>query len=205
IYRAAKGILDSCRLLPNAAFGALYPAVTRWATAGIPEARARAAFRRALAAVLGAACAIAIGLTFLAGPLVSLLYGARFAESAALLRLLAWTLVPLVPNTLIAARLFAAGRAWKVAWVSGLGAAATFELNAILVPLLGLAGAAWAVLGAELAMLGLYAPEFLADLGLRLPRPPALLPLTERAAPVLRGLGLRGGVWFVLPSGTFPR
>ena len=113
--------------------------------------------------------------------------------------------MPLVPNTLIAARLFAAGRAWKVAWVSGLGAAATFELNAIFVPALGPVGAGWAILGAELAMLGLFAPELRADLGLRLPRRPAFRPLRMWAAPVLGGLALAGGLRFVLLPEVFRR
>lgn len=162
LYRAARGVLDVSRLMPNAVFGALYPASARLGRA--PPARGVALFRRTLATATLLGAGGAAGATLLAPWLVERLYGARYAESVPVVQLVIWTLGPLVPNTVVAARLFAAGRAWRVAGVSAAGAGATLGLAALLTPAYGASGAAGAALLGELTMVALYTPDLVREL-----------------------------------------
>lgn len=186
LYRAAKGILDSCRLLPNAAFGALYPAIVRRSSGEVEPGSDSILVQRSLIGVGLVALTGALAASLFASPLIQFMYGPRYAAGAPILQIAIWTLVPLVANTHIAARLFARGQVWYVAGVSAFGAAMTIGLNGLAVPHFGPTGAAYVALGTEIAMLGLYGPVVVQVLKTRL------------VTIALGGLALAAGLQFIL-------
>ena len=149
IFSAAARAVEASKGAHVAVFTALYPAMAaaRTDTSNGPDwARALRGTRVGLFA--GAMLAATILFAF-AAPLTDVLYGAGFAASAGVLRILAWTLLPFTISTYLTLACLAAGRERIVTRALTAGLLALALMNLLLIPVKGPAGAAWAALAAE--------------------------------------------------------
>ncbi len=89
---------------------------------------------------------IAIVITFLSGDIILFLFGKDYYQSALLLKLLIWGLLPLYLTHLTGRTMEAIGEQRFVAKTMSLGVLINIILNAALIPLLGMAGAVFATL-----------------------------------------------------------
>jgi O-antigen/teichoic acid export membrane protein len=147
LYSAALRVVEASKTVHLAVFTALYPAMSQ--AQADPHGQTAGAIKLSWKVLLAGATALALGLSLLAEPLVSILYGAGFESAAPVLVILAWTLIPYTVNTFLTLAFVAANneRAVGLALTAGL-------LGLILtgfwwLPIAGAAGVAWAVLGAE--------------------------------------------------------
>ncbi len=97
----------------------------------------------------GLALPIAIGGALIAEPLLVLLYGSEYREAATALRLLLLTAGVMFFSSYFGSQLLAGQRQGQYLVGVGLGAVANLGLNAVLIPTLGMEGAAAATLASE--------------------------------------------------------
>lgn len=90
-YAAASRFVEAGRMLPNALFGALFPALA--ALSGDWLALNRL-FRRVALGLAAYGTLFGLAAALLAGPLIALTYGAVFEPAASVLQVLAWALLP---------------------------------------------------------------------------------------------------------------
>jgi len=152
-YNAAHRIVALLLYAGYYAGVALLPAVSRL-HADRPEELHRL-YRQAVRIVVLASVPAAAGLTLVAKPLVELVFGPAFGESASLLRLLAW-LLPLhalrkVLESFLVGTGDAAGRSSAQARTAVLNVVG----NLLLIPLLGIPGAAVATIASEATLVAL--------------------------------------------------
>jgi O-antigen/teichoic acid export membrane protein len=101
---------------------------------------------------------VGVGGTLFAAPIVHALFGPVFAGAAPVLRILAWSAVLVILRGTYRHGLNAAGRADLDLVCAGLAAAANVGANLVLIPRLGLTGAALAtVLGEAVWLAGAWA------------------------------------------------
>jgi O-antigen/teichoic acid export membrane protein len=108
VFSAALRIVEAAKIGHIAVLSALFPAMSQ-----APQSEGRAygkIFSASLFGLLGFAALLAAVLFAAAGPLVTLLYGSEFNESASALRWLAWVLVPMTISHYLSLRLLAAAR-----------------------------------------------------------------------------------------------
>ena len=135
-------------MIPNAFFGALFPAL---ASLAAQPAVLRRTFSRVMWALgaFGAAAALAAYLT--APTLVGITYGELFAPAATILSIL---MLSMAFSLLRGGRTlywYALGREQQVNWVNGIVIVFQAALSLWLIPTLGAAGAAWALVAVEAA------------------------------------------------------
>jgi O-antigen/teichoic acid export membrane protein len=149
-YGAAYRLFEGAFVLPALVLAALFPALAGRMVA--PRAEIARLVRRATGwmAVLGLASAAVLALAV--APLLVTLYGPEYAESAALLRLLAPALCFIFPNYVLLHFLVAAGRQHANAWLAALGVPVCLGLNFALIPRLGASGAACATVATEVVI-----------------------------------------------------
>jgi O-antigen/teichoic acid export membrane protein len=139
-------------LVPSAVAAGAMPALTREALAGRGPVRRRTA---ATLALLGVPAAV--GLALVSPSLVPFVFTKAFAPAALWLRILAFALVPMFLNALVAWALIAAGRATLPPRLMAVRIVSAFLLAAVLVPRFGAVGAATGLVAAELMLLVLGA------------------------------------------------
>lgn len=108
-YSAASRLTEGLRLVPNAFFGAMLPAL-----AALSSAQGQNLFRRAQWSLFVFGLACALGLTFLAAPLVEFLFGSQFAPAIPTLVVLGWGLIPATLIGLVTLWLYARGAEARV-------------------------------------------------------------------------------------------
>jgi O-antigen/teichoic acid export membrane protein len=143
-YNAVFRMIDALRLFPAAVLTVALPAVFR---------RQDRQFTRQLAAGLLAFGIFTAIVVYLAAPvLVSLTYGPKYAGAVPVLRILILAFPALCLNYGLTHQLIGRGaqRAYAAVCAGALGG--NVWLNAILIPRMGIAGAAWATLATEAAM-----------------------------------------------------
>jgi O-antigen/teichoic acid export membrane protein len=89
-YAAAARIIEGARMIPNALFGALLPALAALTTTPAHLARP---FRQVMIALAAFGLATALILSVIAAPLLALIYGPPFQAAAPALRIAGWTLL----------------------------------------------------------------------------------------------------------------
>lgn len=146
LFGAALKFVESLNAVPAAIAGGAMPALTREGLRGSGLVRGRTASTVALLAVPGAA-----GLALLAPGLAALL-GSDYEGAATPLRILAPALVALFMNTVLLHALIAVGRAEVLPRLTAVRVVAAVVLAFVLVPQLGVAGAALGYLGSELLL-----------------------------------------------------
>lgn len=107
-FSAALRIVEAAKIGHIAVLSALFPVMSQAAQG--KQAPYTRVFSVSLLGLLGFAALLAAVLFVAAEPLVTLLYGVEFAESAAALRWLAWMLVPMTISHYCSLRLLAAAR-----------------------------------------------------------------------------------------------
>ena len=192
LYSAAYRLLDMLVFLPGSLALAYLPAAA--AARRESPAKFEALCRRALALTFSISVPLAVVLGFRAADVIRVLFGEQFAPAAPAARILCWTLVfffanPVLGNTLIA------GNLQRLPAVAvGLGVVFNAALNLVLIPRLGIVGAAWSTLiteGALFLVQGTFVARRLVPMNL-------LLPLLK---PGLAGLGLAGLMWLLRGAG----
>src|SRR5580704_1653747 len=140
-YVAAVRLTEFINLLPIAVMTSLFPILSQ-------TAREAPRFRHYLQLSFRALMAIAFGvcivMTLFAGPIVHLLYGAKFAAAGPLLAVLSWSEVPVFFGVVIANGLVAKNLQNCLPLSTGIGAVVNVVLNVYLIPRWGAMGSAWA-------------------------------------------------------------
>ena len=151
-YAAAARVIEPLKMLHFAVLGALLPALAYLTASTVDRQQTHIAahvFRRSLVfLLLVSVCAIGIIILF-AQPIVTLLFGASYAESASLVQILALSLIPYTFSASLSVRLVTQGKERRVMWATAIGLLAAFLLNRWLIPSFGSSGAAWAVVVSE--------------------------------------------------------
>ncbi len=145
-FAAANRFGEAARLLPNAFFGALFPALSALAADG---QRLRGTFRRALLGLGAYGVLAGAALALLAPLLIGVVFGAGFAPAVPALQ---WLGLALVFSLLRGARTlywYARGREAWVNLVNGAAVVAQLVLSTWLIGRAGAAGAALAVAAVE--------------------------------------------------------
>jgi O-antigen/teichoic acid export membrane protein len=175
----------------------LLPAVTRLGRD--PLAR-QALYGTAIVQAFSFAFPLAVGGALLAGPLVVLVFGAGYAPSAAPLTLLIWAVPVALFRNVAQTALIASGRQDRMLRTAAWAAGANLVLNALIIPIWGMLGAALATLSTEAVRTGL-ALFFAREAGLAPPGPIRLLrPFGAAAAMAAALWGMRAAGLPVLPA-----
>jgi O-antigen/teichoic acid export membrane protein len=145
-YAAANRLIEAARLLPNALFGALFPALAAMIH---DQANFQKLFRRVGWGIIGYSCVIGLGSLILAKPMIDLIFGVEFKAAAPVMTILAWTLIPSLLRNLFTLRLYAYGREKTVNIVMVLTLGVQIGVGLLLIPSYKLTGAAWTVLIGE--------------------------------------------------------
>lgn len=155
LYSAASRFTEAAKFLPNAFFGAVFPA---FATMGLD---AENHFRRARRGIFLFAIGAAVALSILAHPILALTFGSAFENAQTTLVVLAWSLVPSLVNGLTL--LFLYTRGGESFANKALALSLLFQL-AVTIPfirLFGAPGAAFGALFGDLALSALLARNLL--------------------------------------------
>ncbi|MEP7291549.1 MAG: oligosaccharide flippase family protein, partial [Chloroflexota bacterium] len=138
-FSAAARFVEAARMIPNAFFGALFPALAALAA---DRLLMRQTFRRGMIGLSVFGVAAGVGFSLLALPLVSLTYGAEFSPAAPVLQVLGWSLLF---SNLRGARtlyLYALGQERRVNWINGIVIVVQGGLSLLLIPAAGAFGVA---------------------------------------------------------------
>jgi O-antigen/teichoic acid export membrane protein len=149
-YGAAYRLFESALVLPALILAALFPVFAERSLA--PRADLTSSFRGAFFRMTALGIAVAVALALVGPPLLRLIYGGAYAESAALLRWLAPTLCFLFPNYVLAHFLVATGEQRSNAWMAAFGVPVNVAVNLALIPAYGARGAVVATLATEVAL-----------------------------------------------------
>jgi O-antigen/teichoic acid export membrane protein len=152
-FSAASRLVEGFKLLHIAVLGAVLPALSHWT--GQPQ-DAEKLFRTVLLGLAGFSLAAAFGGTLLAGPLVTLLFGAGYSPAVPLFRILVWVLVPYTLTACLSLRLVTRGREKTALAAAAGGLVLAIGLNLWLVPVIGSAGAVSAAVLAESGLAAVY-------------------------------------------------
>lgn len=149
-YAAASRLIEAGRMLPNALFGALFPALAALSADTLALNRL---FRRVMAGLAAYGLVTAGGALLLSGWIIDLTYGAAFEPAAQVLALLALALLPGLLKGAFILYAYAQGREADVSRVLVVSLVAQAALGLWLIDRHGAAGAALALLAAEGAAL----------------------------------------------------
>jgi O-antigen/teichoic acid export membrane protein len=172
----------------------LFVAFSQAAIAGLARAsdpRERGdAYALVAAQAFAVAVPIAIGGTIVAPDLVALVFGERFAPAVTALRILLWSIPAAALREVATAGLIVARRERELLGVNSSSVVANLVLIAVLIPWLGLEGAAIATLVTELVRLAIVVAR---ARGAQLAVPPARLWRAPVAGAAMGGVLLAGG------------
>ena len=155
IYSAAFRVNFVLTNIPLGIFSAVLPAM---ASSGGSRDKVRGLFRKSAALMVVISVPLAVALFFLAAPLVGLLYGDDYHLSADILKILAWSLIPLFVGMAFShVMLSQATLVGKLPWVTGIGMVINIVANWVLIPEMASRGAALSTLITELVLALLYA------------------------------------------------
>ncbi len=151
-FAAATRVIEPLKMLHFAVLGALLPVLSHLAVSTADRQQNRLAarlFRRSMLFLLLFSTLAAGVIAVLAQPIVRLLFGASYAPSAALVQLLAVSLIPYTISASLSLRLVTQGQERRVLLITALSVIVAFTLNRWLIPGYGSNGAALAVVGSE--------------------------------------------------------
>jgi O-antigen/teichoic acid export membrane protein len=138
-FSAASRFVEAARTIPNAFFGALFPALAALAADRLRMART---FRRSMTGLGVFGAAAGIGFTLLALPVITLTYGDGFEPAALVLQVLGWSLVFSLLRGGRTLYLYALGHEGRVNWVNGSVIVVQGGFSLLLIPAAGALGVA---------------------------------------------------------------
>ena len=144
-YAAAYALISFLLNLGSAYTQSLLPELAR---PGEAEARQRL-YQTGMAQVLAVSAPIAVGGCYLAAPIIGLVFGAEYAASTAPLQLLLWSIPLGLARSVGTTSLVVSGSRSAIFWLTAAAALLNIVLNLLLIPPLGIAGAAVATLITE--------------------------------------------------------
>ncbi len=149
VYGAAYRPLNTIQLLPYGVLYSLLPALSRGEFAQAERER----LEKAMGLLLSAALAIVLATMVFADALVPLLLGARFAESAAALKILIWAVILRYVNYALNVRLLAGGHERVFVATSLVCLAVNLIGNLVFIPIFSWRAAAVLTIVTELVLL----------------------------------------------------
>jgi PST family polysaccharide transporter len=152
-FSAAQRIVEFAKTAHLAVFTVLFPAMAN-------SKGERKDFRLVWLILLSGALTAALAISLLASPLTIVLFGAEYAASIPLLRLLAWMLVPFTINTYLSLAFVAANREKPVLIALSASLLMLILLNFLWTPRFGILGAGRAMLLAECIQAGLLLVQY---------------------------------------------
>jgi len=164
-YAAAYALIGFLANLSLAYGLSLLPTLTRLGREG--EER-RSVFQTAYAQAFAVGLPVAAGAALLAGPIIQLVFGAEYAESALPLAIVIWSIPLGTARDINVAALLSLGEEGKVLRLTAIAATTNLILNLALIPPLGIPGAAVATLITEFLRM-LLAARFATEFGFRTP------------------------------------
>ena len=158
-YSAAARVLEALKLVPGAFFGALFPVMAREQAAqeGVrsDSGTSRQLYARTFAGLLIMSSLLAVATALLAPFIVRLLFGPGYEAAAAALRIMCWSLPLTVITFKLSFDLVIRGRERLAATSMALTLLIGGGLTAWLITRAGLAGAAWGLVGSEMAQVAI--------------------------------------------------
>jgi O-antigen/teichoic acid export membrane protein len=151
VFSAAARVVEAARLGHFAALTALYPAM-----ANVDQHKLSGTSIVSWLFLLLFSTAGSILIYWLAKPIVNIFFGANYALSIPVLKILAFTLVPYTVNSFLTLLFLAQKREKTVLRILTVSASMIFALNLWLIPRAGEVGASWAILIAEMAQAILF-------------------------------------------------
>jgi O-antigen/teichoic acid export membrane protein len=153
-YAAATRFVEAGRTIPNALFGALFPALA--ALAQQPEAM-RVTFRLVMGGVAGFGIVLGGVCTMLAPLLLNLTYGAKFVPAVPVLQIAMWSLLPSLLRGGLTLYWYALGREQFTNVVTGVMVVIQAAISLWFIPRYGASGVAMVSIIAESSGLALLA------------------------------------------------
>jgi len=144
IYDAAVRLSDVWYILPNILIATLFPAILNARKVSVQLYVKR--MRRLAALLFVLSALVAIPTTFIAAPLVNLLYGDAYLGSVGVLQIYIWSTIGFALGALTNAYLIAENRTRLYLLVSAGTMLLNVALNIVLIPAMGIYGAAIATL-----------------------------------------------------------
>jgi O-antigen/teichoic acid export membrane protein len=184
LYNVAYKLFEPALILPATLLAATFPLIAQ-AVGNVADAVPRerdplpGLLGRNLLLLFGMGSAVAVLMWALGGPVLGLLYGAPYAGSAPVLQILAFACVPMYLNYALTHTLIAADRPRLFALFTLAALFANVAANLVLIPALGIRGAALATVCAEVVLLALCS---VALYGLLRGRSLVSVPVAERRA-----------------------
>ena len=152
LYNVAYKLFEPSQIIPGVLLAATFPLLSQVAH----DARSlRNLLAHNLGLLLGVGALVTLAIIVFSTPVLTLLYGATFAQSAPVLRVLALACVPMYLNYLLTHALIAMDRPRLYAAFTLAGLVVNVAANLVLIPAMGIAGAAWATVGTEAVLLAL--------------------------------------------------
>lgn len=150
IYSAAIRFPQALNNIPGGIFGAVLPVMASYQDEKGPVRRL---FIRSLILMIGISIPLSAALFVGAEPLISLIYGREYSPSIPILRISAWTLIPVFVGMAFSHVILSQkSLVNRLPWVTGSALVINLILCFLLIPVLGGIGAAWALLGTEIAL-----------------------------------------------------
>ena len=142
LFSVAQRTVEGAKTGHAAVFTALYPAMAQ---------DKNRSFHLPWTLLLVSAGLGSITLSALAGPIMLMLFGAEYAASIPALQILAWTLIPYTVNTFLILKFVSSKNEKPVLYASLISLVLLFSFNFSWIPQIGLIGASWSVLIAEVS------------------------------------------------------
>lgn len=144
VYRLARSVSDPLAAVATPVSQAVFPEISRLVQAGDGQA-IRALTLRIRRLAIEVVVPVCVATVLLAGWLVPLVFGPAYEEAVPLIRIMVWQLVWL-PYVWLPALLLSLRRSGALATFTAIDAGVYLALLLLLVPPLGVGGAAWATL-----------------------------------------------------------
>lgn len=156
-YAAVMRLTEAGRIIPNAFFGALFPAL---ASLAVNKVTLNRYFLRVMLGLSGFGIVVGIIVSFFALEILNLSYGERFFGAETVLKIGLWSLLPSLLRGARTLYCYAEGREQFVNLITGLSLLLQLTLSFWLIPILGALGLVLALLLVEtMALLLLYLPK----------------------------------------------
>ncbi len=165
IYAIAARMYEAALMAPSVIAAVLYPVFSR--AAGAERRAMSAMLAKSVYWIFVLAVPGSVSVLLLAHPLISGIFGGSYAAAAAALQVLMGALLLVTLNQVLTLALLACGEQRCDLYSLLAAALANVLLLSILVPSMGLLGAAWAVLGTMLVQLGMRYGYVRLRLGMR--------------------------------------
>ncbi|MCK4649187.1 flippase [bacterium] len=157
-YNAAYKIILTLIMAMGAYHDTIFPIISDYYKTSLVSLKKILSYTSKL--MVTASLPLAVGGTILARPIMNLLYGTRYESGIVAFQILIWMVVIIWVNTIYSRGLLACDRQNKYAIAVTVGAISNIILNFLLIPPLGLKGAAIATLVTEGVLFLIYYVEF---------------------------------------------